>query len=123
MTDSTKEKTIECRMAEGDPLAFKDVIDNYFNIFSEEVAVNKTIEQADTNPWAAVQVAEWCENDSYPNILSPEDKIPFLEKAINCNWGAFTERNLQDEFAVNHIGRICRTRMCGVIQWDEHGRR
>ena len=67
----------------------------------KKVAVNKTIEQADTNPWAAVKVAEWCENNSYPAILSIEDKIPFLEKAVNCSWATFTERCLQDEF--NHF--------------------
>ena len=97
MANNTEKETIESRMADGDPLAFRDVIDNYFKIYPEEVAVNKTIEQADTNPWAAVKVAEWCENNSYPTILSIEDKIPFLEKAANSNWAAFTERNLQDE--------------------------
>ena len=90
-------------MADGDPLAFAEVIDNFFKTYSEEVAVKKTIEQADTNPWAAVKVAEWCENNSYPNILSSEDKISFLEKAANCEWASFTEDCLHEEFQGAYI--------------------
>ena len=101
MTNNTEKETIESRMADGDPLAFRDVIDNYFKIYSEEVAVNKTIEQADTNPWAAVQVAEWCENNSYPNILSTEDKITFLEKAANCSWAGFTMHHLHEFHSIS----------------------
>ena len=104
MTDNIEKKTIESRMADGDPLAFRDIIDNYFKIYSEEVAVSKTIEQADTNPWAAVKVAEWCENNSYPNILSTEAKITFLEKAANCSWAGFTMRHLH-EFNSNSVSQ------------------
>ena len=107
MIDSNEKKTIESRMADGDPLAFVELIDNFFKKYSEEVAVNKTIEQADTNPWAAVKVAEWCENNSYPNILSPEDKILFLEKAANCGWAAFTEDCLHEEFQGGVMHPIC----------------
>lgn len=101
MTNNNANKTIESRMADGDPLAFAALIDNFFLIYPEDVAVNKTIEQADTNPWAAIKVANWCENNSYPNILSAEDKIPFLEKAVNCSWASFTQSCLQDEFCSN----------------------
>ena len=98
MPENSEEINIKNRMANGNPIALATLIDYYFKTYSEEVAVNKTIEQADTNPWAAVQVAEWCENNNYPNILSMEDKIPFLEKAVHCSWAAYTEQTLKDEF-------------------------